>query len=192
MLFQRREPLSRMARLRNIIWPRMGWGRTLRYLKHRAIRIPNSTYSIAAGLSIGCVVSWTPTLGVHLIQCVFFCWILRANWLASFLGSLFGNPWTFPVLFWISYQVGKAVFELLGYGGLFHELPDPVPMEEMMDQPMKIYLPMLVGGYICAVVTFPAFYYTFYYMIKGARTARRKRIERKVHKVAKEVTGQKT
>lgn len=65
-------------------------------------------------------------------------------------------------------------------------------MEEMMDQPMKIYLPMLVGGYICAVVTFPAFYYTFYYMIKGARTARRKRIERKVHKVAKEVTGQKT
>lgn len=168
----------------------MGWKRTFRYLKHRTVRIPDTTHSIAAGLAIGCAVSWTPTFGTHLIQCVFFCWLLRGNWVAAFLGTAFGNPWTFPVLLWIAYHVGKGAFWLMGFSDFFQDLPDPVPLEEMINHQMKLLLPMLVGGYICAVATFPAFYYGFYYTIRGARAARRLRIQRKIHKEALHMTGQ--
>lgn len=191
MLFKRRNPLPILRKIRNVLWPEMGWKRTFRYLKHRTVRIPDSSHAIAAGLAIGCAVSWTPTFGTHLIQCAFFCWVLRGNWIAAFLGTAFGNPWTFPFLFWVAYQVGKGVFWAMGYGDYFQELPGPLPLEDMMGHPMRVLLPMLIGGYVCAIISFPLFYYPFLYMIKGARAARRLRIERKAHLVAKEVTGQK-
>ena len=167
MLFKRRNPIPLLKKIRNILWPQMGWKRTFRYLKYRTIRIPDSNHAIAAGLAIGCAISWTPTFGTHLIQCAFFCWLLRGNWVASFLGTAMGNPWTFPFLMWIAYQVGKGVFWIMGYDTFFNEMPDPVPLENMANHPMKNFIPMLVGGYVCAIVTFPGFYYGFYYMIKG-------------------------
>ena len=48
----------------------------------------------------------------------------------------------------------------------------------------------LIGGYAVGIATFPLFYYPFYFMVRGARAARRARIEHKVHKEAREVTGQ--
>lgn len=190
MLFKRRNPIPLLMKARNILWPQMGWKRTFRYLKFRTVRIPDTTHSIAAGLAIGCAVSWTPTFGTHLIQCAFFCWLLRGNWIAAFLGTAFGNPWTFPFLMWVAYQVGKGAFWLFGYGDFFHEMPDVVPLEDMANHPMKTFIPMLVGGYICAMATFPAFYYAFYGMIRGARAARKKRMEMKAHEHAQQVTGQ--
>lgn len=190
MILKRRKKQPLWNKLRNLLWPRMGWGRTLRYYKHRTIRISDSTHSIAAGLAIGCAVSWTPAFGTHLIQAAFFCWIFRGNYIAAIIGTAFGNPWTFPFLFWIGYHVGKVVFWLFGFGDYFQDLPAPLGMEELMDHPMKVLFPMIVGGYICAAVTSPALYYLFYSMIKGARLARKLRIQRKAHKVAKEVTGQ--
>lgn len=190
MLFKRRNPLPLLKKLKNILWPGMGWGRTARYLKHRTLRLQDSPHSIAAGLAIGCAVSWTPAFGTHLIQCVVWCWLLRGNVLASWIGTAFGNPWTFPLLLWISYKVGVFFFEMMGWTGTFNDLPEPVPLENMLDHPMKILLPMLVGGYIVGITTFPLFYYPFYYMIKGAQVARKARITRKAHKAAQEVTGQ--
>ena len=190
MILKRREKQSFRDKVRNFLWPRMGWKRTLRYYKHRTIRIPDSTHSIAAGLTIGCAVSWTPAFGTHLIQAAFFCWVFRGNWIAAFLGTALGNPWTFPFLFWIGYHVGKVVFWLFGFGDYFEDLPGPLTMEELMDRPLKVLFPMVVGGYICAAVTSMPLYYLFYNMVTGARIARKLRIERKAHKVAKEVTGQ--
>lgn len=57
-------------------------------------------------------------------------------------------------------------------------------------QATKIFLPTLIGGYAIGIATYPLFYYPFYYMVKGARAARRARIEKKIHQEAIEVTGQ--
>lgn len=190
MLFKRRNPLPLLHKIKNVLWPGMGWTRTARYFKHRTLRIQDSAHAIAAGLAIGCAVSWTPAFGTHLLQCFFFCWLFRANWFAAFIGTAFGNPWTFPFLLWISYQVGVFFFEMMGWTGTFKDLAEPVPLENMMDHPMKILVPMLAGGYIVGIMTFPAFYYPFYYFIKGAQAARRMRITRKAHRAAMDVTGQ--
>jgi uncharacterized protein (DUF2062 family) len=118
MLFQRRTAQTALQKLRNLIWPQMGWRRVMDYYKHRTVRIPASEYSIAAGLAFGCSISWTPAFGTHLLQCMIFCWIARANWIASFIGSALGNPWTTPALMFISYHVGKALFISTGHGTL--------------------------------------------------------------------------
>lgn len=188
MLFKRRTPEPLLSKIHNKIWPRMGWARFGRYLKLRTLRIPDSAHSIAAGLALGVAVSWTPTLGLHLLQVAFFCWLLRGNFFAGVIGSLVGNPWTFPLFFWMAYHVGKTILWTLGFGDVFYDLPGPLSLEEMMDQKLRILLPMLLGGYVCAGITFPTAYYFFRGMIKAARAARKLRITRQAHRAAKEVT----
>ncbi len=182
----------------------MGLKRLWNYYKHRTIRIPASEHSIAAGMAFGCAVSWTPTFGTHLLQCALFCWITRTNWIASFIGSGFGNPWTTPMLMLISYHVGKALFVATGHGDII--TPDDgaatfgeffknivggdMSLEAFKANFMEYFLPTLLGGYVMGLATFPLFYYPFYYMVKGARLARKARIQRIVHKDAIEVTGQ--
>jgi hypothetical protein len=204
MLFSRRDKQKNWIKIRNLIWPDMGLRRLMYYYKHRSVRIPASEHSIAAGFAFGCAVSWTPTFGTHLLQCAAFSWLFRANWIASFLGSAFGNPWTTPALMLISYHVGKALFVATGHADII--TPDDGAasfgefLKEIMHADMtwttfkanfyEYFMPTLLGGYVMGLATFPLFYYPFYYMVKGARAARRARIERKVHAEAIEVTGQ--
>lgn len=189
MLFKRREaePLSR--KIKNLIWPSMGFRRVFDYYKHRSIRIPASDYSIAAGLAFGCLVSWTPLFGTHLIQCIVFCWLTRTNVIAAFIGTAFGNFLTTPLLMLIAYHVGKVIMHVLGFD-VVHQVDPNLNVGEEAFQAKDIFVPTLVGGYAVGIATFPLFYYPFYYMVKGARAARRNRIEKKVHKEAREVTGQ--
>ena len=189
MLFKRRtaEPLKQ--KISNLIWPKMGFKRVLDYYKHRSVRIPASDHSIAAGLAFGCLVSWTPLFGTHLIQCIIFSWITRTNVIAAFIGTAFGNLLTTPLLMLIAYHVGKIILHILGFD-VVHQADPNLSVNEDAFQTPNIFLPTLVGGYAVGIATFPLFYYPFYYMVKGARAARRARIEKKVHKEAREVTGQ--
>lgn len=191
MLFKRANSQPLKDKIGNLVWPKMGWMRVLNYYKHRSIRIPDSEHSIALGLAFGCAISWTPPVGVHLIQCGLFCWITKSNWIASFIGTAFGNPWTTPFMMVLSYQVGKALYIGFGHQDLLLDHMGPITFELLTTEGLKIFLPTVIGGYVLALATFPLFYFPFYYMVKGARLARQKRLERTAHKVAIEVTGQK-
>ena len=61
----------------------------------------------------------------------------------------------------------------------------------MTHEPLRIFLPWLLGGYLIAFLIWPFCYLFFYNLVKGAKAARKKARLRKVHKAAKEVTGQK-
>ena len=191
MLFKRRDAQTFWQKTKNMVWPTMSFKRVMNYYKHRSIRIPASEHSIAAGLAFGCLVSWTPTFGTHLIQCALFCWLTRTNLIAAFIGSAFGNFLTTPFLMLAAYHVGKAMMIFFGYEHLLFSHAHAITevTEQALETP-KIFLPTLIGGYTIGIVTFPLFYYPFYYMVKGARAARRARIEAKVHQEAIEVTGQ--
>ncbi len=205
MLFKRRIAQSSYDKLRNLIWPKMSFKRVFNYYKHRTVRIPDGEKAIARGLAFGCLVSWTPTFGTHLLQCLVFCWLTRSNWIASFLGSGFGNPWTTPMLMLIAYHVGKALFVATGhgdfialsndahdtFGGFLKSILHGDITWTLISANFKTYLlPTLIGGYTMGLATYPLFYYPTYFMVKGARAARRARIENKVHQEALEMTGQ--
>lgn len=200
MLFSRRDKEKFWSKTRNLLWPRMGWRRVADYWKHRTIRIPAGEYAVAMGLYLGCAVSWTPTFGTHLLQCLLFCWLLRANFFAAFIGSAFGNFWSTPFLMYLSYQVGHFTLALFGFDHLiaenmgeklFHIFRDPSweDIDDMFSNyGWKLFLPTLLGGYTIAILSFPLFYYPFYYMIRGAKRARQKVIEHKIHKEAERMT----
>ena len=58
-------------------------------------------YSIAAGFACGVAISFTPFIGFHLILAAITAWIVRGNIVSSAIGTLIGNPWTFPFI-WIA------------------------------------------------------------------------------------------
>ena len=184
MVFKRANKPKLWSRVKNFFWPSMGWKRSFSYIKHRAIRLNASSYAVSAGLAFGASVSFAPTLGFHIIQCFFLCLIFRANFIASILGTLIGNPWTFPFLFLISYKVGWLILNVTGLQIQFAQDID-FSFASMTETPWAILTPMLIGGYVMALITFPLFYFGFHSMIKPARNARRKLI-RKAKKNNKE------
>jgi uncharacterized protein (DUF2062 family) len=186
MLFKRREKQSLLNKLRNCFWPQSGWKRSFLYIKHRLIRLPHSTHDIAMGLTVGCVVSWTPTWGIQILQCYIFCKITRANFLASLLGTTFGNPWTFPILIWIAHLVGQTFIGVTGLDSYFDLIGGPTVDPDDHGIGVTAFIPTLIGGYIMAVLTFPIFYYSFYYFLKAARAAQTQ-VKSRVHVLAEKV-----
>ncbi len=109
------------------------------------------------------------------------------------------------MLMLISYHVGKALFIATGnadilvatdaahatFGAFLKSILHGEITLALISANFKTYLlPTLIGGYTMGLATFPLFYYPTYYMVKGARAARRARIESRVHKEAIEMTGQ--
>ena len=81
----------------------------LRFFKlqiYKIIRIKDFPESVAIGLAWGAAVSVTPILGLHLIICYLGTWIMRGNLIAATVGTIVGNPWTFPFFFYLDYKIG--------------------------------------------------------------------------------------
>ena len=77
-----------------------------RTLKMKVYRIRDFPESVAIGLAWGVAVSFTPLLGFHLIICYLGTISMRGNLIAATVGSVIGNPWTFPFFFYIAYKFG--------------------------------------------------------------------------------------
>ena len=182
-IFKRRIKRGFWRKAREYVWPTMGWLRAANYYRHRIFRTGDSTYRITAGLAAGVGVSFSPFLGTHFLQSVVLCFILRGNWLASVIGTAFGNPWTFPFIFALTYKTGVFLCGAAGYGD-FVALPDDMALGRFMEQPfdflvflyshpLKFLLPMTVGGYVWCVLALPVSYALLYYPVRAARKAYR-------------------
>lgn len=172
----------------------MGWWRAAKYTHHRIVRLSDTSHKIAGGLAIGAAISFSPLVGTHFIQAGAIAYLFRMNIMASFVGTFVGNPWTFPFIWWGSIKFGGYLFTVLGLPAA-ESLPETINWSVVWDmitnEPLRVFLPWMLGGYILAtLVTFPA--YLFYYnFVKAAKLARSKARLRRLHKIAMEVTGQK-
>lgn len=101
-----------LQRAREFVWPRMGFRRAFRYVAFRLLRLPGSAYAVAGGLAWGAAISFTPFIGLHLILAGLGAWLTRCNILASAIGTIIGNPWTFPFIWAFVYHVGTALLGL--------------------------------------------------------------------------------
>ena len=155
----------------------MGIKRSVRYIKHRLLRVADSTHSIALGLAIGFGVSFTPILGTHFIQAGILAYIFRGNIFAAMMGTFVGNPWTFPFFWWAGYSFGSFLFGVFGIEGT-GVLPEHPSMSVLWDvlksQPLTLFLPWLLGGYILAAASVPAVYPVYFFLVKAGKKARKK------------------
>src|SRR5690625_493920 len=107
MVFGRRKPQSLLSRLRALLWPRRGFRQSARYIAHRLSRLPSTPYRIAAGFACGAAVSFTPLIGFHFLSAALLALVVRGNLIASALGTVVGNPWTFPFIWAWTFAFGR-------------------------------------------------------------------------------------
>ena len=141
-MFRRREPLSFAGKLKEFVWPRKGFSRIYSYLVQRVLRMPGSAYSLACGFACGTAVSFTPLIGFHLLLAFGIAYFLRGNMVTAFLGTLVGNPWTFPVIFVLLQAVGDGLityFGITAFAGLDAS-------DDVYSQFLAYFMPMAVGG----------------------------------------------
>jgi uncharacterized protein (DUF2062 family) len=140
-MFKRRRPLPFYRKFKETLWPRAGFRRSIKYVAHRLSRLPGTPYRIAAGFACGAAVSFTPFVGFHILLAMFLALLIRGNLIASGIGTVVGNPWTFPFIWTWLYASGRW---LLGQesGG---DLPDQLTFIYIRDHPLKVLWPMTVS-----------------------------------------------
>ena len=76
--------------------------------------MPGSPTSVAVGAAWGAAVSFTPFIGLHLFVGLAMTYMTRGNMLACLFGTIIGNPWTFPLFFYLDYALGTFILQFFG------------------------------------------------------------------------------
>jgi uncharacterized protein (DUF2062 family) len=87
----------------------MGWRRLAVYLLKRLTRLSGTPQTIACGFACGAAISFTPFIGLHIALSMLLAWILRGHLIAAVVGTIVGNPWTFPFIWLSTYKVGQIL-----------------------------------------------------------------------------------
>ena len=185
-MFKRRKPRPALKRLFDAVWPKGGWRRSGTYVAHRLRRLPGTPYRIAAGFASGAAISFTPFIGLHFILAVVLALVLRGNLIAAAIGTVVGNPWTFPIIWLWIYSLGTW---LIGNDDLT-ALPQTLSLGYITENPLKVLLPMAVGGVPTAILAWFAFFWPIKQTVDQYQRARRRRIRRKLRH-SREVRGPK-
>ena len=90
-----------------MLWPRRSWLRSGQYVTKRILRLTATPHAVAAGVAAGVFTSCTPFMGLHFFIAALVAWVMRGNIIASALGTFFGNPLSFPLIWVGSYELGS-------------------------------------------------------------------------------------
>ena len=201
-MFRRRKPLSALKQLRAVIWPERGFRRLFSYLFQRIIRLPGTPASIASGFASGIAASFTPFLGLHFILAGALAMLFRGNVLASTIGTFFGNPWTFILIWLADYEVGLGIMHSFGYGADLHVLSidelvaimgnvirflsftGNISWANLSRDIGQVFMPLLIGGTVLGVIAWVASFLMTLWAVKGWRLHRAKRLLKAVQRVA--------
>ena len=201
-MFRRRKPLSALNQMRAFIWPERGFRRLFSYLFQRIIRLPGSPASIAGGFAAGVAASFTPFLGLHFILAAALAMLFRGNVLASAIGTFFGNPWTFILIWLADYEVGLGIIRSLNYGAdlrvlsieelgeimgnalKFMSFSGAISWAEMSRDLEQVFMPLLIGGTVLGAVAGLISFLITLWVVKGWRLHRARRLEKAAARAA--------
>ena len=198
-MFRRRNPLSWFEYLWAFVWPRSGWSRAVQYLYHRVLRLPGSSHAVAAGFATGVAISFTPMVGTHFPIAAVIAWMIRGSVIAAIFGTFIGNPWTYPLIWVLTYETGNI---LLGNGIVPFDPADfleaysiivlaalQLDWHRFMDEVWPLWGPMLLGAVPWAFASWLLCYSVLARLtdIYKARTLARRAARRKLLERAKTV-----
>jgi len=148
MLFRRKKP-SMFSGVASFFWPQKGFMRGWIYLMLRILRIRSSDYSLAAGIASGVAVSFTPLIGFHFVLAGVLAWLVRGNMLMAMIGTVVGNPWTFPLIWVVIHSVGIWI---LGTPTTDTDV-SMLSYEILMESPGSVLVSMMLGGLVTGSIT---------------------------------------
>ena len=139
---------------------------------------------------------------MHFILAGALALLLRGNVLASAIGTFFGNPWTFILIWLADYEVGLGVIHAFGYGASLHVLSID-ELGAIMGNVMRflsftgnttwadlsrdieqVFMPMLIGGTVLGVIAWVSSFVLTLWAVKGWRLHRAKRLLKAVQRAA--------
>jgi uncharacterized protein len=143
----------------------------------RVLRLTASPHAVAAGVAAGVFVSWTPFIGVHFIMAFVLTYFLSGNMVAAALGcAAFGNPFTYPFIWGITWEVGHLLLrrkDVVGQSIDLHELFHTLHFNQLWRPVLE---PMLVGAIPPAVFSSVVLYTLTFYTVRGFQSRRRARL----------------
>ena len=203
MLFGRREPASWREILRITIWPRRSWLRSGKYVAKRILRLTASPHAIAAGVAAGVFASFTPFLGFHFLIAFAISYIVAGNILAAAMGTFFGNPFTFPLIWASTFATGRFILSgasapffhsdaphdrLAEIAGLF-ELGPLALLEKLASLWDPVVKPMMIGAIPLGILAGIVAYLVTRWIAIAFRAARKKRLATKARALQKKATS---
>ena len=93
------------------------FSRTKKYISLSIKRIKGTPQALSLGLATGIAISFTPFIGLHALLAIFISWVVGGSMAAALIGTLFGNPWTFPFIWYFTFEIGQFI----NYGFLSYE-----------------------------------------------------------------------
>lgn len=155
-MFQRRVELHPLKKLRESIWPRMGWKRVSVLYWRRVRRLTGTPHSVALGMAIGAFLGCSPYLGFHIVGAMLFAWVFRSNLVAAVLGTNVGNPITYPPIWWASYDLGNWIIGASSASDV--DLVSTLMSSKAFDVIVPFLVPMAIGsipiGIVAALITY--------------------------------------
>lgn len=146
-MFKRINKKNIFHKVKDFFFPSIGIKRSLVYNKHRLGRMNASSYAIAAGFACGAAVSFTPFIGLHFVMSAIFAYIMRASIISSAFGTIVGNPWTFPFIWYATFETGIFIL------GQFTSYHSDISLNEVINNVINIfshmnqyYFSLLFGG----------------------------------------------
>ena len=182
--------MSVRERFRGFLWPHAGWERSAKYIFHRVARLPGTPYAIAGGFACGAAVSFTPFVGLHIVLGALLAWIIRANIISSVIGTVVGNPWTFPFIWVWVYELGRWMgadpdanvadhLDFIGHFGRMLEASLRLDVAYLFEIAWPVFWPMLMGSIPTALVVWFAFYVPLKPVVETYQRRRRARRDRR-------------
>ena len=175
MLFKRREAESFLERMRVSLWPRRSWARSSRYVVYRLRRLSDTPHAVALGFAAGVFAAMTPFIGTHLIVAMLLAWVLGGSIMGAVLGTFFGNPLTYPFIWYATYELGSFMLggktgehEIDLSGGIF---------QSSLDQLWPILKPMVLGSIPLGLAFAALSYVLVKPMVVAYKNRRRRELE---------------
>jgi uncharacterized protein (DUF2062 family) len=181
-----------------LLWPKRGFGRVWRFVMLKLSRLRATPHAIALGFAAGASVSFTPLIGLHILLAIAVAFTFRGSLLAAALGTLVGNPATFPAIFALTYGVGTLISPggdaegpaegIVNYAGVVTSEPvpeifikadiPPVPVSEAwfgsLEGLWPFFSTMLIGSIPLVILTFGIAYVFARMLLASLSTVRRK------------------
>jgi hypothetical protein len=175
MLFRRREAESFLERMRVHIWPRRSWSRSSRYIVYRLRRLSDTPHAVALGFAVGVFTAVTPFIGTHMIMALLLAWVIGGSLVAAALGTFVGNPLTYPLIWYVTYEVGNLMLRgemdqrrIDLSGGIF---------QTSLEQLWPILKPMTLGSIPVGIALAALSYVLVKPMVEAYKHRRRRALE---------------
>ena len=117
MPFGRKKKKRLIPSTYNFIKIFFAFSRTKKYISLSIKRIKGTPQALSLGLATGIAISFTPFIGLHALLAIFISWVIGGSMAAALIGTLFGNPWTFPFIWYFTFEIGQFI----NYGFLPYE-----------------------------------------------------------------------